>query len=97
MARDEGSDHMLTLFLTRCSEAEKIELVEKMGNAGGNQRTVCGRINHKALVDALGPVQERQGVVVYVCGTPSMTDDFVGFLKWSEGMEEKRVLCEKWW
>jgi hypothetical protein len=35
--------------------------------------------------------------VVYVCGVPDMTNEFVDLLRKTEGMEEKRVLCEKWW
>ena len=55
------------------------------------------RITHEDLLDAIGPVAERRGVVVYVCGPRMMTDDFVEVLMRAEGMEEKRVLCEKWW
>jgi len=28
---------------------------------------------------------------------PTMTDEFVELLKKAPGMDEKRVLCEKWW
>ena len=35
--------------------------------------------------------------VVYICGPPAMTDEIVRRLKEEEGMEERRVLCEKWW
>lgn len=55
------------------------------------------RIGHEDLLDALGPEEERQNALVYVCGLPNMTDDFVEFLKRTPGMEEARVLCEKWW
>ncbi|KAI1126809.1 hypothetical protein F5Y10DRAFT_293381 [Nemania abortiva] len=43
---------------------------------------------------------ERRFAVVYVCGVPTMTDDFVAKLTDREsglGMEPHRVLCEKWW
>ena len=46
---------------------------------------------------ALGPEAERENTVAYVCGPPSMTDWAVSVLSRSEGMEDKRVLCEKWW
>ena len=49
------------------------------------------------LEEALGPVEEREGVVVYVCGPPGMTDWAVAKLKGAVGMRSERVLCEKWW
>jgi ferredoxin-NADP reductase len=55
------------------------------------------RIMHRDLETALGPENTRENTVVYVCGPPAMTDDFVAFLEKSPGMEEKRVLKEKWW
>lgn len=35
--------------------------------------------------------------VAYVCGPPLMTDAFVAFFKRAGRMDERRVLCEKWW
>lgn len=39
--------------------------------------------------------------MVYVCGVPGMTDEFVRALvapaPGGFGMEERRVLFEKWW
>ena len=55
------------------------------------------RFEAKDLETALGPVEEREGVVAYVCGPPTMSDWAVGVLDRSEGMDQKRVLCEKWW
>ncbi|KAL8653468.1 MAG: hypothetical protein Q9210_002074 [Variospora velana] len=92
-----GPNHILGLFLTQCSEAEKEELARKMRDDALTQKTVRGRISHRDLLNALGPVEERAGAVVYICGVPSMTDDFVSLLRGVDGMEEKRVLCEKWW
>ncbi|KAI0407524.1 hypothetical protein F4802DRAFT_26774 [Xylaria palmicola] len=44
---------------------------------------------------------ERRFAVVYVCGVPAMTDEFVARLtdggRDGLGMEPHRVLCEKWW
>lgn len=43
---------------------------------------------------------ERRFAVVYVCGVPTMTDEFVAKLtdrRVGLGMEPHRVLCEKWW
>ncbi|RDL41118.1 uncharacterized protein BP5553_01097 [Venustampulla echinocandica] len=55
------------------------------------------RINPGDLLEALGPVEEREDVVCYVCGVPGMTDAFVEILKKAEGMDERNILFEKWW
>jgi ferredoxin-NADP reductase len=55
------------------------------------------RINCTDLLDALGPVAGRKDIVAYVCGPPKMTDEFVEILIGAEGMDSRRVLCEKWW
>ena len=55
------------------------------------------RFQGKDLETALGPIAERKSVVAYVCGPPPMTDWAVDVLQRSEGMDQKRVLCEKWW
>ncbi|KAI0157343.1 hypothetical protein GGR57DRAFT_500963 [Xylariaceae sp. FL1272] len=51
--------------------------------------------------EALGPASERRFAVVYICGVPNMTDDYVerltGNAEGGLGMEKHRVLCEKWW
>ncbi|KAJ3558908.1 hypothetical protein NPX13_g9621 [Xylaria arbuscula] len=52
--------------------------------------------------DVATAVGNPRFAVVYVCGVPSMTDDFVAKLTAREdqgglGMEPHRVLCEKWW
>ena len=64
---------------------------------GEHQNIEYRRFVNQDLEAALGPGAERKGVVAYVCGPPAMTDWAVGVLRRSEGMEEKRVLCEKWW
>lgn len=55
------------------------------------------RITRADLLEALGPVAGRQETVAYVCGPPKMTDEFVEILSRAEGMDSRRVLCEKWW
>lgn len=55
------------------------------------------RFEGEDLQAALGPVANRENVVAYVCGPPAMSDWVVGVLKGSTGMDESRVLCEKWW
>jgi ferredoxin-NADP reductase len=55
------------------------------------------RISNDDLSVALGPKGGRANTLVYVCGPPDWTDECVKFLQQSPGMDEKRVLCEKWW
>jgi NAD(P)H-flavin reductase len=55
------------------------------------------RITHEDLFAALGPVDDRADTVVYVCGLPGMTDEFVDVLSKAEGLEPRRVRTEKWW
>ena len=55
------------------------------------------RICHSDLLNALGPLDQRKGTVVYVCGPPKMIDEFVDVMRAAEGMSDERVLCEKWW
>ena len=64
---------------------------------GANQSIHQRRVTHEDLVQALGPVSERRGVAAYVCGPSRMTDEFINMLAHQEGMEDRRVLCEKWW
>jgi NAD(P)H-flavin reductase len=65
----------------------------------GNVKHRKGRIAHEDLSEALGAEEEvdRERSVVYVCGVPQMTDEFVELLRKQTGMDERRVLCEKWW
>ncbi|OAL26141.1 hypothetical protein AYO20_10194 [Fonsecaea nubica] len=63
----------------------------------GNTATRYRRFNHDDLFDALGPEGSRTHTAVYVCGLPTMTDEFVALLQKAPGMEDRRVLCEKWW
>ena len=56
-----------------------------------------GRIRKEDLLEAVGPEDKRQHTLVYVCGLPDMTDEYVEFLRRTPGLDEKRVLCEKWW
>lgn len=64
---------------------------------GANQFVHQRRLSHEDLIQALGPVLERQSVVAYVCGPSGMTDEFTKVLGSQEGMSEGRVFCEKWW
>lgn len=73
------------------------ERIRDMHYVGEHQNIEYRRFEEKDLHAALGPVAEREKVVAYVCGPPSMTDWAVGVLKGAIGMDESRVLCEKWW
>lgn len=55
------------------------------------------RIGKDDLLEALGTVEERRNTFIYICGVPGMTDEFVKTAKEAEGMDERHVLCEKWW
>lgn len=85
----EGTKVRVELFDTGSSEAEEV--------GDGCVKRRKGRIKKEDLIEALGSVDGRRKTVVYVCGVPGMTDEFVDFLRSQQGMEEKRVLCEKWW
>ena len=97
MFRASEYNSIFTLFLTQCSTIEKADLVQRIGTVMDREHIKCGRIGREDLYSAIGPVQDRGGLVAYVCGVPSMTDEFVGLLREAEGMQEERVLCEKWW
>ena len=95
-----SSERRLDLYLTT-STAPSLSLSSAViGTGNGSPNAVSThnrRITHHDLLSALGPVEARQGVVAYVCGPPNMTDEFVDVLRKAEGMDERRVLCEKWW
>ncbi|OLN97281.1 Oxidoreductase NAD-binding domain-containing protein 1 [Colletotrichum chlorophyti] len=57
------------------------------------------RITLDDIAEAMGPRDEHASAVVYVCGVPSMTDEFVQKLTSAGGLalRPEQVLCEKWW
>ncbi|KAK1968248.1 NADH-cytochrome b-5 reductase [Colletotrichum sublineola] len=57
------------------------------------------RMTLEDIAEALGLKEEHKSAVVYVCGVPAMTDEFVGKLTSPDGLalEREQVLCEKWW
>jgi len=73
------------------------DFVQEEQEDAGNIATRYRRISHEDLFDAIGREDSRSNTVVYVCGLPTMTDEFVELLKKAPGMDETRVLCEKWW
>ncbi|KAI0169448.1 hypothetical protein GGR52DRAFT_573517 [Hypoxylon sp. FL1284] len=67
---------------------------------GGDAPIRARRMTVDDVAAAVGDAAERRYAVVYVCGVPTMTDEFVQKLTDREqglGMEPHRVLCEKWW
>jgi len=88
---DQQVDYKYTIFETSG------EFVQEEQEDPGNIATRYTRITHEDLFDAIGREDSRRNTVVYVCGLPTMTDEFVELLKKAPGMDEKRVLCEKWW
>lgn len=91
-ASSASLDWSLSCYLTGLSP-----LSNPLSATEGTQSIYPRRINHEDLSQALGPVSERNCVVAYVCGPAAMTDEFLQVLLIQEGMEAKRVLCEKWW
>lgn len=75
------------------------------GRGGGGDGKLPGldltfkrrRITVDDVASAVG--EYKRSAVVYVCGVPTMTDDFVEGLtsETGVGLERHRVLCEKWW
>lgn len=89
--QEDGSVH-LDLFLTATSQKE-IDEAEDLP-----ERVKAGRIEKEDLEAAIGEDRGiRQATVAYVCGPPAMTDQFVEFLSTRDGMDKRKVLCEKWW
>lgn len=113
MLRDPGEERMgdSILFMERLVkvfnllEKEKsLQVFLTSGDGDGvincneNEVPFKGRrITEKDLEEALGPVEGRKGTVVYICGVPVMTDELVKAAKGADGMDERHVLCEKWW
>lgn len=86
----------LQLFLTGGGSAEKGE-DGTISWKGGEIPFRGRRITRDDLREAVG--EDKEMALVYVCGVPRMTDDFVEWLKSEDGlgMPPERVLCEKWW
>jgi NAD(P)H-flavin reductase len=92
-----GSEGKFELFLTRRDKGSTESANEILIVRGTEVNTKRRRIHDTDLLDALGPVEERAGTVSYICGVPTMTDEFVEKAKKAEGMDKVNVLSEKWW
>ncbi len=92
-----GDERQLELFLTSGQqEGEKIES-RTLSVTGKQLKVQRRRIYDTDLLEALGPVEERVRTVCYICGVPSMTDEFVEKARNAKGINERNVLFEKWW
>lgn len=91
----------VTLHPTPDNGEKRLNVIrERSGDmkyVGEHQTIEFRRFEEKDLQAALGPIAGRESTVAYVCGPPPMTDWAVDVLRRSEGMDHKRVLCEKWW
>lgn len=83
-------DFQFTFFETSGMDSEK-------SSGEKNMSVERRRIKHDDLFEALGPENLREKTLVYACGLPQMTDEYVELLRKAPGMSEGRVLCEKWW
>jgi NAD(P)H-flavin reductase len=92
MMGELGMSEGLKVFLT----SPKGDIITK-DFCDDRENIVNRRISHGDLLDALGPVEERKGILCYVCGVPGMTDEFVKVAREAEGMRVENVLCERWW
>lgn len=84
-------------FLIERRSKNVLQRSRDMLYVGEHHNVEYRRFTGEDLQTALGPIAEREKVVAYVCGPPRMTDWAVDVLRSSTGMDEKRVLCEKWW
>jgi NAD(P)H-flavin reductase len=93
LVKKQGNgDVQLDLFITGTSQKE-ID-----GGDDLPEHVKLGRIAKDDLEAAIGKDRNiRQATVAYVCGPPAMTDQFVDFLSTRDGMDKRKVLCEKWW
>ena len=93
---ETGVDYRYTFFDTGSNVSSQAIADQEMGTLE-YMTYEHRRIKHDDLLEAIGPEDDRANTVVYICGLPTMTDEFVEFLKRQPGLDEKRVLCEKWW
>ncbi|CAL8575659.1 hypothetical protein XPA_001570 [Xanthoria parietina] len=91
------------LYLTRCSEEEAIDMNDRYSRPKEEvidlHSALAGRIDREALRNAVDHADDdewRKQAVVYICGPAKMTDEFERIYL-DMGMEQGRVLTEKWW
>ena len=82
------------VFLTQCPAGSDSPAIPRAPARIGFH---SAKLTVQDIVSTLGPLADRKHVVVYICGPPGMTDDFVDILGKEEGMDKSQILCEKWW
>jgi len=86
----------MRLFLTGTLAASSDWSSARVGNRKVD--AMPRRIGLPDLVDALGSSDDKCSSVIYLCGTPSMTDECLRMLPAPPlGIEPTRIFCEKWW
>lgn len=95
----------LRLFLTGPSEVDADSRDDEISCPGlgtmvtfERRRAAVGDVV-SALASGQDGALDKDAAVVYICGVPGMTDEFVKRLTNPDGigMPRNRVLCEKWW
>lgn len=89
-------DNLSSRLADIAHEGENIDAERKKSSipAKSHKRRIHTRDLEKALGEQL---LDRRHTVIYVCGTPGMTDWAVKWFLGRKGMTQERVLCEKWW
>lgn len=91
----------LDLFLTNLSSpaaaAQAGEILNKVtdDDSVSDSRPLIRVHGQRISNDDLDGEPQQEDTVYYICGPPSMTDEFVQYLEPVVGKE--RVLYEKWW
>ncbi len=87
----------LGLFLTGGGERGGVEKQTVSCSGSVEVPFLRRRVTVGDVEEAVG--DDKEAVAVYVCGVPSMTDEFVESLTSPHGlgMDPARVLFEKWW
>jgi len=94
--KESGVEGSLDTYLTSkkgTGQGEKGVVLCESGDLDFRSR----RITSQDLLDALGPVEQRQNTVCYVCSVPTMTDELVEQAQRAEGVDPRQVLFERWW
>lgn len=87
----------LKLFLTRSDSVDSGDGPDYVACNEVEVPFQSRRITADDITAAVG--QDGAAAVVYICGVPAMTDQFVASLTVKDGpaLEPARVLFEKWW
>jgi predicted ferric reductase len=66
---------------------------------GGGHTYQARRLSFDDVENALGPQHSRASVLVYICGSPVMTDLYIDRLQEPRGpgLKPHQVMYEKWW